>query len=249
MINKGPYTIYEMDFTLRAVPNYNFDQYAQNIARASSACAALQNPVLSAVSTDMGRQVSADNSGGLHVGAGFPLVVAQAWYNAPAQSTEYFARQTCGHVLTVGQLPGRYAKLTAGGLAPSNEKSEFIVTQGGAVCKDALQGVYAIDGIPVGTVTGQASERKIVLFCADNYGGVSSGGTLTISGSKAVFTYDRVLDTPPIITAELTTTGTFVAAVLSSVTTTEATIIFRTQDGNTANFPGGRLAVSGLMIV
>lgn len=247
MIRKGPYTIFESNFILMNVPAYDFDEYARNVTLLSMANAALPAPVVSAVSTDMGRQVAANNAGELHMGTGFPLVVGQEWYNPTVQATEYFARQTCGHTPTKQQLTGRYATLAAAGFAASATKTEYIVTQGGVVCEDALPNVFT--GSLQAQDLGMDFTSGVVTVSVDNEGGVSTGGTLAIAGNTATFTYFKKLDKLPILAVELSATGEFVAAVLATVGLDKATIEFRNQSNAAVTFPGGRLTVTGLMFI
>ena len=257
MIQRGAFTVYETTFALplSGVDSYDFDVYALNINVLANACAALIPPVVGALSSDVGRQAAPDAEGNLHVAAGFGIIISHPWYNAPLQSTEYYARQTCGHTKTSAQLGGDYAELTPDGFKSSGARTPYIVTSGGAVCEDALTGMFAPGvGIPVGAVSdavpANLGKCTIIFVSCDNLGGPRSGGTLTISGTSATFKYDKAVPIKPVLNVELMYTGQpYAAAIISSVSLTEAHITFKDQNGTVVNFPGGRLGVTGLMFV
>lgn len=254
MIQKGAFTLFETDFALPSATYvaYDFDIYLVNITIMSMACASLYAPVTGAVSTDMGRQCSAGNNGNVFVGTGFPLVVAQEWYNPPVMSTEYYARQTCGHTKTASQISGSYARLTSAGFASSSSKTPYIVTTGGVVCEDALPGLFGPAGIPIksvaGTVPDNLGKYTVTFVSCDNQGGPQSGGTLAISGTTATFTYDSAVPIRPVLTAALNSSAAgYAAAVITDVSLTAAQITFKDETGAVVTFPGGRLGITGFM--
>lgn len=257
MILRGAFTVFETTFALPSsgVDSYDFDTYAVNINILANACAALTPPVIGALSADIGRQAAPSANGDLRVGAGFGIIVSHPWYNAPLQSTEYYARQTCGHVQTPTQLGGSHAELSASGFKRVNERAPYIVVQGGVVCEDALQGMFAPGaGIPVTVVADNVpanlSGYSVVLVACDNLGGPQSGGTLTISGTTATFKYDKAVPIKPVLAVELMYTGaSYSAAIITSVSLTEMLITFKDQNGTVVNFPGGRLGITGIMFV
>lgn len=257
MIQRGAFTVFETNFALPSsgVDSYGFDIYGLNINILANACAALTPPVVGALSSDVGRTAAPGTDGNLHVAAGYGIIISHAWYNAPLQSTEYYARQTCGHTPTPAQLSAGYATLTANGFQATAQRTPHVVSSGGVVCEDALSGVFAPgEGIPVramaDAVPANLGKCTVILVSCDNLGGPRSGGTLAISGTSATFTYDKPVPIKPVLNAELMYTGqSYAAAIISSVSLTEALITFKDQNGSVVNFPGGRLGITGLMFV